>query len=179
MVSSRNGKTVGVPKGLLRFVVLKMLSEKPMSGVEIAAQIESQTGGRWKPSFGSLYPLLAWMLKKGFTKPVPKGTEGLKRYTFTEKGSAFITKQIVLGQEFLSKMEFLLPILIGDLQPASNKEKLRGTIEPTRQLLCEFMTIRDNLDALSQGEIDIIAQAIKDCSQTLKKITQKIKTARL
>jgi DNA-binding PadR family transcriptional regulator len=178
MVSSRNGKTVGVPKGLLRFVVLKMLSEKPMSGAEIAAQIESQTGGRWKPSPGSLYPLLAWMLKKGFTKEAPKGTEGLKRYAFTEKGNAFLTKQIELGQEFLSKMEFLLPILIGDLQLASNKEKLQGTIEPTRQLLCEFMTIHDNIDVLSQEDLCTIAQAIKDCSQTLEKITQKIKPAR-
>jgi DNA-binding PadR family transcriptional regulator len=177
MASSKKGKTVGVPKGLLRFVVLKMLSEKPMSGAEIVEQIELQTGGRWKPSPGSLYPLLAWMLKKGFTKEASKGTEGLKRYIFTDEGRAFITKQIELGQEFLSKMEFLLPILIGDLQLASNKEKLRGTIEPTRQLLCQFMTIRDNLDVLSQGDIDIITQAIKDCSQTLEKITQKIKTS--
>ena len=174
MVSSRNGKTVGVPKGLLRFVVLRMLSEKPMSGAEIAAQIESQTGGRWKPSPGSLYPLLAWMLKKGFTKEAPKGTEGLKRYIFTEKGNAFLIKQIELGQEFLSKMEFLLPILIGDLQPSSNKEKLQDTIEPTRQLLCEFLAIRDNIDILSQEDLYTIAQAIKDCSQTLEKITQKI-----
>ena len=55
MVSSLAGKTVGVPRGLLRFLVLKMLSEKPMSGTEIAKQIEEQTGGRWKPSPGSIY----------------------------------------------------------------------------------------------------------------------------
>jgi DNA-binding PadR family transcriptional regulator len=177
MASSRTGKTVGVPRGLLRFLVLKMLSEKPMSGVEIAEQIEIQTAGRWKPSPGSLYPLLAWMLEKGFTKEAPKGPEGLKRYTFTVEGSTFLTKQIELGQDFLSKMEFLLPMLIGDLQLSSNKEKLRGTIEPTRQLMCKFITIRDNLDVVSQEDIDEIAQAIKDCTQTLEKITQRIKTA--
>jgi hypothetical protein len=116
------------------------------------------------------------MLEKGFTKEAPKGTEGLKRYTFTAKGSVFLTKQIELGQDFLSKMEFLLPILIGDFQLVSNKEKLRGTIEPTRQLMSEFMTIRDNLDVLSQEDIDEIAQAIKGCCQTLEKITQRIKT---
>ena len=177
MVSSQTGKTVGVPRGLLRFLVLRMLSEKPMSGAEIAEQIETQTGGRWKPSPGSLYPLLAWMLNKGITKESPKGTESLKRYAFTPKGSAFLTRQIELGQDFLSKMEFLLPMLIGDLQVTPNKEKLRGTMEPTRQLMSEFMNIRDNLDVLSQEDIDKITEAIKDCSQTLKKITQRIKTA--
>lgn len=177
MVSSQTGKAVGVPRGLLRFLVLKMLSEKPMSGAEIAEQIETQTGGRWKPSPGSLYPLLAWMLNKGITKESPKGSESLKRYTFTAKGSTFLTRQIELGQDFLSKMDFLLPMLIGDLQITSNKEKLLGTMEPTRQLMSEFMTIRDNLDALSQEDIDKITQAIIDCSQTLEKITQRIKIA--
>jgi len=175
LVSSRVGKTVGVPRGLLRFLVLKMLSEKPMSGTEIAEQIEEQTGGRWKPSPGSIYPLLSWMLNKGFTEEVPKGTEGLKRYTFTSKGSEFLTKQIALGQDFLCKMEFLLPMLIGGLQIETNTEKLHGTVEPARQLMNDFMTIRDNLKFLSQKDIDEIAQALKSCSQTLEKITQRIR----
>ena len=176
MVSSQTGKTVGVPRGLLRFLVLKMIRDKPMSGAEIAEQIETQTGGRWKPSPGSIYPLLAWMLEKGFTKESKKGTEGLKRYTFTAKGSEFLTRQITLGQDFLYKMEFLLPMLIGGLQLEANKEKLRGTVEPARQLVNDFMTIRDNLNVLSQEDIDEIAQALKSCSQTLENITQRIKT---
>lgn len=176
MVSSQTGKTVGVPRGLLRFLVLKMISEKPMSGAEIAEQIEIQTGGRWKPSPGSLYPLLAWMLDKGFTKEAPKCAESFKRYMFTAKGSKFLTKQITLGQDFLCKMEFLLPLLIGGLQIETNKEKLRGTVEPVRQLMNDFITIRDNLNVLSQKDIDEIAQALKGCSQTLEKITQRIKT---
>ena len=65
-----------------------------MSGTEIAEQIYEQTGGRWKPSSGSIYPLLAWMLNKGFTKESIKGEEGLKRYTFTDEGSKFLNKQI-------------------------------------------------------------------------------------
>jgi len=175
MVSSKIGKTVGVPRGLLRFLVLKMISEKPMSGAEIAKQIETQTGGRWKPSPGSLYPLLAWMLNKGFTKEAPKGIESLKRYTFTAKGSEFLTKQIALGQDFLSKMEFLLPILIGDLQPETSKEKLRVTFELARQLINDFMTLRGSLEVLSQEDIDEIGQALKTCSRSLERIIRESK----
>ncbi|RLI42575.1 hypothetical protein DRO59_03770 [Candidatus Bathyarchaeota archaeon] len=46
--------TASVPKGFLRYYVLKMLKEKPMSGSEIMREIERETGGRWKPSPGSV-----------------------------------------------------------------------------------------------------------------------------
>lgn len=175
MVSSRVGKTVGVPRGLLRFLVLKMLSEKPMSGTEIAEQIEEQTGGRWKPSPGSIYPLLAWMLNKGFTKEALKGEEGLKRYSFTVEGSKFLDKQIELGQDFLNKMEFLLPMLIGGLQFGSCNEKLRDAKEPARQLVSAFMAIQHNLDALSQKDAEEIVQTLKECSEKLEKIAQRLR----
>ena len=88
------GRTVGVPRGLLRFLVLKMLSEKPMSGTEIIEAIKMQTGS-WKPSPGSIYPLLAWMLKKGFTKELPKDELGVKRYSVTEEGNRFLEIRII------------------------------------------------------------------------------------
>jgi len=37
-------RTAGVPRGLLRFLVLKLLKEKPMSGAEIVEKIEKETG---------------------------------------------------------------------------------------------------------------------------------------
>ncbi len=173
MASSRLGKTVGVPRGLLRFLVLQMLSEKPMSGAEIAERIEKQTEGRWKPSSGSIYPLLAWMLDKGFTEELPKEEEGFKRYSFTVQGSKFLEKQLEIGEDLLNKMEFLLPMLIGGVQFGSGKEKLRITVEPARQLISGFMSIRHNLDGLSQKDAEEIAQALKKCSKTLEKFAQR------
>ena len=35
-------RTVGVPRGLLKFLVLKMINEKPMSGAEIVEEIEKK-----------------------------------------------------------------------------------------------------------------------------------------
>jgi DNA-binding PadR family transcriptional regulator len=45
-------QTSGVPRGLLQFLVLKLLSEKAMSGAEIVEVIEQETQGFWKPSPG-------------------------------------------------------------------------------------------------------------------------------
>ena len=61
-------QTEGVPRGLLRFLVLKFLVERPMSGAEIVGKIARETGGKWKPSPGSIYPLLATLQEKGFTR---------------------------------------------------------------------------------------------------------------
>ena len=44
-MSSRDGRTVGLPRGLLRFLVLNILRERPMSGTEIVEKIEKQTEG--------------------------------------------------------------------------------------------------------------------------------------
>ena len=145
-----------------------------MSGTEIVEQIAEQTGGRWKPSSGSIYPLLALMLKKGFTKESLKGDEGLKRYTFTVEGNKFLNKQIELGQDFLTKMEFLLPMLMGELQIGTCNEKLRDTKEPAKQLVSAFMAIRHNLDDLSQKDAEEIVQALNECSEKLEKIARRL-----
>jgi DNA-binding PadR family transcriptional regulator len=175
LASSRVGKTVGVPRGLLRFLVLQMLNEKSMSGAEIVEQIEKKTGGRWKPSPGSIYPLLAWMLDKGFTKEVPRKEEGFKRYSFTVEGSKFLEKQIAVGQDFLNKMEFLLPMLIGGLQFGSSKEKIRIALEPAGQLMSSLMSIRNNLDDLTQEDAEEISGLLKDCSQRLEIFVQRFR----
>jgi DNA-binding PadR family transcriptional regulator len=169
---------VGVPRGLLRFLVLKMISQKPMSGVEISEQIEKETGGRWKPSSGSIYPLLAWMHNKGFTEELPREGDDLRRYTFTVEGSKFFEKQILIGQDFLNRMEFLLPMLIGEFQFGSGKEKIRASIDPARQLVSAFMYIRHNLEGLSERDIDEIVKALTECSEKLEKVAKKLKRER-
>ena len=78
-----------VPKGFLRYKVLNLLSLRPMSGSEIMKEIEEQTGGRWKPSPGSIYPLLAWLQDNSFVVEA-KVSEGIKRYSLSEKGRGLL-----------------------------------------------------------------------------------------
>lgn len=79
-----------VPKGFIRYYALRLLSEKPMSGSEIMQHIEEKSGGRWKPSPGSIYPLLAWLQEQGYIKEVPTEEPGIKRYTLTAEGKIFL-----------------------------------------------------------------------------------------
>jgi DNA-binding PadR family transcriptional regulator len=81
-----------VPKGFLRYRVLKLLNEKPMSGSEIMGEIEKQTEGNWRPSPGSIYPLLSWLQDKGYIKEADGVEAGVKRYSLTETGKTFLAE---------------------------------------------------------------------------------------
>lgn len=168
-------RAMGVPRGLLKFIVLKMLSEKPMAGAEIVEEIGTQTNGRWKPSPGSIYPLMSWMTKKGFTKELPKNNQqGFKRYSFTSSGRKFFQEQIRLGQDFIRKIEFLLPMLIGGFQLGASQEKFTTLRESARDLLKEYMTLIHNVDDLSSRDVTEINDALTRCLEKLGKVSQKL-----
>jgi DNA-binding PadR family transcriptional regulator len=56
----------------------------PMSGSEIVDKIEECTG--WRPSPGSIYPLLSHMQENGLIKPYEDEDPTVKRFELTELG---------------------------------------------------------------------------------------------
>ena len=173
-MSTHKGRTVGLPRGLLRFLVLNMLREKPMSGTEIVEIIEKQTEGNWKPSSGSIYPLLAWLLNKGFTKELPKELDGFKRYSYTTLGNKFLTEQLLLAEDFQNKMEFLAPLLVRGLPIRINQNKFKEAKDAVGHLMKLFMKLRHNMDQLSKEDSEEITNALKVCSKRIEKICVKM-----
>jgi DNA-binding PadR family transcriptional regulator len=45
-------------RGNVRAAILALLAERPMHGYEMIQELESRTGGLWRPSPGSVYPTL-------------------------------------------------------------------------------------------------------------------------
>jgi DNA-binding PadR family transcriptional regulator len=86
-------RTSFVPKGYLRSQVLRLLNEKPMSGAEIIRELEDKTGMWWKPSPGSVYPLLSWLLDSGFTRELSDSEAGVRRYELTDEGRRFLQEE--------------------------------------------------------------------------------------
>ena len=70
-------------KGYLRLMVMKTLSDRKLSGYDLTKEIEKQTG-TWKPSYGSIYPLLDKLLKERFVKVKAEGRK--KIYYLTKEG---------------------------------------------------------------------------------------------
>ena len=74
-------------KGDLRYVVLKLLGEKPSHGYEIIKAVEERFGGAYAPSPGIVYPTLTLLEEQGLIAVVE--TEGPRKlYGLTEEGRA-------------------------------------------------------------------------------------------
>ncbi len=168
-------RTSGVPRGLLRFLVINMLMNKPMSGVEIVEVIETETGGRWKPSSGSVYPLLAKLHDRGYTIEEPSEENGIKRYSITKKGKQFFEKQISFGQKLLNKLEFLIPLLIAGFQFYHNDEKIvSGTRKPAQRVVRKLLEIRQSRVKLTEEDAQKIEKILNGCADELEIVFQKI-----
>ena len=68
-------------RGGLRIWVFSILRQAPKNGYEIMNQIELSSQGHWRPSPGSIYPLLDELQKEA---SIIKRDDG--RYEITEKG---------------------------------------------------------------------------------------------
>ena len=73
----------------VRPAVLALLLERPMHGYEMIQELESRTGGIWRPSPGSVYPTLQLLEDEGLIEA--EATGGRKRFTLTEAGRAEAT----------------------------------------------------------------------------------------
>ena len=73
-------------RGILRDIVLTLLAIKgEMTGAQIIDEIERMSLGFWRPSPGSIYPLLDELVNEGLVK-ISK-IDGVKKYyTLTEEG---------------------------------------------------------------------------------------------
>jgi DNA-binding PadR family transcriptional regulator len=164
----------GVPRGLLRFIVLKFLSEKPMSGAEIVNKVKRETGGKWKPSPGSIYPLLAGLQERGFTQESSHVESGMKHYSLTDNGKEFFKEQLLLGQKFMEKMEYLVPMFIGGFYFGKNEENLLSAKESAKRFLQTFIELDAKKETLTKKNVTKIAKILDNSNIQLRKIIEEI-----
>ncbi len=92
---------IGVPRGLLRHISFQFLIEGPMSGSEIVDKIEEFTD--WRPSPGSIYPLLSHIQERGFIRVHENEDTTLKRFELTEEGRSHVEEFLAHGEHMRSR----------------------------------------------------------------------------
>jgi DNA-binding PadR family transcriptional regulator len=76
-------------QGDLKYVILRLLEEKPRHGYEIIKELEDKFGGAYSPSPGTVYPTLTMLEDIGYAKVSPD-EGGRKVYEITPEGSAYL-----------------------------------------------------------------------------------------
>jgi DNA-binding PadR family transcriptional regulator len=78
-------------QGDLKYVILRLLEEKPRHGYEIIKELEDRFSGAYSPSPGTVYPTLTMLEDLGYAK-VSQDESGRKVYEITPEGSAYLAE---------------------------------------------------------------------------------------
>lgn len=71
-------------RGAVGAAILALLDEQPMHGYELIAALDERSGGRWKPSPGSIYPALQRLEERGFITSTDEDDH--RRFELTDDG---------------------------------------------------------------------------------------------
>jgi DNA-binding PadR family transcriptional regulator len=133
----------GMRRGWLRPWILSIISRSPKNGAEIIDEVEKMSWGGWRPSPGSIYPLLETMTTEG---AIRKREDG--RYEITEKGKdegsfpfgfsfgqrpTSVESMVNEMRDFVSYFEDLTKSNASKLDPY--KEKLREVTDRLSKLI--------------------------------------------
>lgn len=120
--------------GCLTIIVMRVLSQAETTGYGLIKNIEKHTAF-WKPSTGSIYPILKKLTKKGLIESKEKS--GKKIYSLTKEGKRFLQKITKSKEQFMKKV--IKEIKLFDAMTGENHSKA---------IIPFIEHIRDNHDAL-------------------------------
>jgi len=88
--------------GEVKFVILRLLKEKPRHGYEVIKVLEEKFGGYYTPSAGTVYPTLQLLEDEGYIRA--DDSEGKKVYHITPEGERYLEQHRDLLEEILDRV---------------------------------------------------------------------------
>jgi DNA-binding PadR family transcriptional regulator len=88
--------------GEVKFVILRLLREKPRHGYEVIKALEERLHGCYSPSAGTVYPTLQLLEDQGYVRAVEDG--GKKVYHITPEGEAFLDENRVVLDDIFDRV---------------------------------------------------------------------------
>jgi DNA-binding PadR family transcriptional regulator len=144
----------------MKYVILKVLREKPMHGYEVMKALEEQTSGCYKPSPGTVYPTLQWLEDEGLVEGEDR--EGKKVYRITESGLAFLDEHKSTVEDIFDRVDEMIDHIVGDPMPEVNRRIGRLVSQVYRT------SWRVRRDEERRGQIAaILDRAVKDLEELL------------
>jgi DNA-binding PadR family transcriptional regulator len=88
--------------GEVKFVILRLLKEKPRHGYEVIKALEENMGGCYTPSAGTVYPTLQLLEDQGYVRAVE--TDGKKVYHVTPEGERYLEEHRDLLDQIIDRV---------------------------------------------------------------------------
>src|SRR3954471_18599300 len=88
--------------GEVKFVILRLLKEKPRHGYEVIKALEEKLSCYYAPSAGTVYPTLQLLEDEGYVRAVD--TEGKKVYHVTPEGERYLEEHKDFLEDILDRV---------------------------------------------------------------------------
>jgi DNA-binding PadR family transcriptional regulator len=145
--------------GDLRFVVLKLIAEKPSHGYELIKAVEQASGGAYNPSPGVIYPTLTLLEELGYVVASDAGG-GKKLYTITAEGEAFLETNAQPVRGLFERMA----------DAASRSTAFSPQILRARENLKTALRLKLMGGALTAEQVTAVAKALDDAAGAIEQI---------
>jgi len=96
------GRRTMFEAGEIKFVILRLLKEKPRHGYEVIKALEERMAGCYTPSPGTVYPTLQMLEDQGYVRAVETG--GKKIYEITPEGVKYLDEHRDLLDEIVDRV---------------------------------------------------------------------------
>jgi DNA-binding PadR family transcriptional regulator len=95
-----------IRRAFLKYIVLKIIMDKPTHGYDIIKTVKLRTNGRWTPSAGSIYPILESLESNGCIQN--EEIERRKVYSITPRGVEALNRMTQKKIELLNEMSRII-----------------------------------------------------------------------
>ncbi len=123
----------------------KLLSEESRSGSELMDLIEERSGGLWRPSPGSIYPLLEWLRDRGYVKEAQTGDINVRRYSLTEKGRKFLEEQREIKAFMMRTWRLFAPYVLDTFFYKTLNDKQHELIQSVRMFMQTLFSLQSKI----------------------------------
>ena len=150
--------------GEVKFVILRLLKEKPRHGYEIIKALEEKMAGCYTPSAGTVYPTLQLLEDEGYIRA--EDSDGKKVYHVTPEGERYLEQHRHLLDEILDRVRETVRDFtgggIGEVQGAFaqlaattfRKAWRRGPDDPALKRVAEILRkAKEEVEQAWQGDV--------------------------
>lgn len=144
--------------GDLRLLLLAAIADKPRHGYELIKDLETQFGGGYAPSPGSVYPTLTLLEELGYVRATT--SEGSKRlFEITAEGNSYLRDNESALNSARKRMEMAARAVSGEMAPDAIHHAMHT-------LKAALMFHRGGWEA---AEIIRVAKVIEDAAEAISR----------
>jgi DNA-binding PadR family transcriptional regulator len=97
--------------GDMKYVILKLLKDKPRHGYEVMKELEERLHGCYSASPGTVYPTLQWLEDEGLVRA--KDVDGKKVYEITDLGLKFLEEHRDVVDDIFDRVKDAVDEVLG------------------------------------------------------------------